>query len=103
MNVLVQPTAGDNVIVPMVGRAEAEFGITSIMEAQDGFDRGQKDMRIIVAAHALRTPFFVRKDSAMHTIAAARENHVLHEFDGLTMRARPGTRSSSRRRASAPA
>ena len=38
MNVLVQPTAGDNVIIPMVGRGEAEIGISNIMEAQDGFD-----------------------------------------------------------------
>ena len=32
MNVLVQPTAGDNVIVPMVGRSEAEIGIANVME-----------------------------------------------------------------------
>ena len=38
MNVLVQPTAGETVIIPMVGRGEAEIGITNIMEAQDGFD-----------------------------------------------------------------
>src|SRR5262245_11614656 len=69
LNVLVQPTAGDNVIIPMVARGEAEIGITNVMEAQDGFDAGQKDLRIIVAAHALRTPFFVRKDSGMQTIA----------------------------------
>src|SRR5471030_294391 len=60
LNVLVQPTAGDNVIIPMVGRSEAEIGISNIMEAQDGRDRGQSDLRIIAAAHALRTPFFVR-------------------------------------------
>ena len=39
MNVLVQPTAGDQVIVPMVGRGEVEIGITNIMEAQDGARR----------------------------------------------------------------
>jgi len=47
MNVLVQPTAGDNVIVPMVGRTEAEFGITNIMEAQDGLCRRKKELAII--------------------------------------------------------
>jgi len=83
MNVLVQPTAGDNVIVPMVGRAEAEFGITNIMEAQDGLDRGQKDLRIIVAAHALRTPFFVRKDSTMHTIADLKGKRVSLGFSAM--------------------
>ena len=52
LNVLVQPTAGDNIIVPMVGRGEVEIGITNIMEAQDGFDRGIAGFRIDVA-HAL--------------------------------------------------
>src|SRR5262245_54371199 len=36
LNVLVQPTAGDQVIVPMVGRAEAELGISNVMEVADG-------------------------------------------------------------------
>lgn len=83
MNVLVQPTAGDNVIVPMVGRGEVEIGITNIMEAQDGFDRGQKDLRIITAVHALRTPFFVRKDSAMHTIADLKGKRVTMGYSAM--------------------
>ncbi|MCX7312105.1 MAG: TAXI family TRAP transporter solute-binding subunit [Hyphomicrobiales bacterium] len=65
MNMLVQPTAGDQVINPLVGRGEVEVGITNIMEAQDALDGAFKDMRIITAAHALRTPLFVRKDSGM--------------------------------------
>jgi len=82
-NMLVQPTAGDNVIVPMVGRGEVEIGITNIMEAQDGFDRGQKDMRVITAVHALRTPFFVRKDSAMHTIADLKGKRVTMGYSAM--------------------
>jgi TRAP transporter TAXI family solute receptor len=65
VNMLVQPTAGDQVINPLVGRGEVEVGITNIMEAQDALDGAQKDLRIITAAHALRTPLFVRKDSGM--------------------------------------
>jgi len=76
MNVLVQPTAGDNVIVPMVGRAEAEIGITNIMEPQDGLQRGFRDLRLITAVHALRTPFFVRKDSGLRTIADLKGKRV---------------------------
>jgi TRAP transporter TAXI family solute receptor len=76
MNVLVQPTAGDNVIVPMVGRAEAEIGITNIMEPQDGLQRGFNDLRLIAAVHALRTPFFVRKDSGLRTIADLKGKRV---------------------------
>jgi TRAP transporter TAXI family solute receptor len=63
MNVLVQPTGGDTAIIPMVGRGEAEIGISNIMETTDGFEGAQKDLRLIAAVHALRTPFFVRKDS----------------------------------------
>ena len=63
MNMLVQPTAGDQVINPLVGRGEVEIGITNIMEAQDALDGQFKDLRIVTAVHALRTPIFVRKDS----------------------------------------
>lgn len=83
MNVLVQPTAGDNVIIPMVGRGEAEIGISNIMEAQDGFDRGQKDLRLIVTAHALRTPFFVRKDSGLRTIADLKGKRVAMGYSAM--------------------
>src|SRR5262245_22994625 len=69
LNVLVQPTAGDQIIVPMVGRGEAELGISNVMEVADGIAGAQKDLRVVAAAHALRTPFFVRKDSGMTKIA----------------------------------
>jgi hypothetical protein len=61
LNVLVQPTAGDQVIVPMVDRGEAEVGISNSMEVHDGLAKGQKNLRIIAAAHALRVGFFVRR------------------------------------------
>jgi TRAP transporter TAXI family solute receptor len=83
MNVLVQPTAGDNVIVPMVGRAEAEIGITNIMEPQDGLTRGFRDLRLITAVHALRTPFFVRKDSGMRTMADLKGKRVSMGYSAM--------------------
>jgi len=83
MNVLVQPTAGDNVIVPMTGRGEAEIGITNIMEPQDGLARGFKDLRLITAVHALRTPFFVRKDSPMRTIADLKGKRVSMGYSAM--------------------
>src|ERR671931_1148596 len=48
LNVLVQPTAGDQVIIPMVGRGEAEIGISNAMEVHDGL-KDFKDLRIIAA------------------------------------------------------
>ena len=47
LNVLVQPTAGDQVIVPMVDRVEAEIGISNAMEVHDGLAKGFKELRII--------------------------------------------------------
>ena len=83
VNMLVQPTAGDQVINPMVGRGEVEIGITNIMEAQDALDGGLKDMRIISAAHALRTPLFVRKDSGMSKIADLKGKRVTMGYSAM--------------------
>ncbi len=83
LNVLVQPTAGDNVIVPMVGRGEADIGISNVMEVHDGMTAGQKDLRIIATAHALRTAFFVRKDSGMTTIADLKGKRVAIGFSAM--------------------
>jgi TRAP transporter TAXI family solute receptor len=83
INMLVQPSAGDQVIVPMVGRGEVEVGITNIMEAQDGLDGAFKDMRIITAVHALRTPFFVRKDSGMFKIADLKGKRVAMGYSAM--------------------
>lgn len=83
INMLVQPSAGDNVIVPLVGRGEVEIGITNIMEAQDGFDGALKDIRIIVVAHALRTPLFVRKDSGMFKNADLKGKRVTMGYSAM--------------------
>lgn len=83
MNMLVQPTAGDQVINPLVGRGEVEVGITNIMEAQDALDGGLMDMRIITAAHALRTPLFVRKDSAMFKNADLKGKRVTMGYSAM--------------------
>jgi TRAP transporter TAXI family solute receptor len=83
MNVLVQPTAGDQVIVPMVARGEVDIGISNAMEVHDGFVKGNKDLRIIAAAHALRVGFFVRKDSGMKTVADLKGKRVPYGFSAM--------------------
>ncbi len=83
VNMLVQPTAGDQVINPLVGRGEVEVGITNIMEVQDALDGGLKDMRIISAAHALRTPMFVRKDSGMFKNADLKGKRVTMGYSAM--------------------
>jgi uncharacterized protein len=83
LNVLVQPTAGDQVIVPMVARGEAEIGISNAMEVHDGLSKGFKDLRIIAAAHALRVGFFVRKDSDIRTVADLKGKRVPYGFSAM--------------------
>jgi TRAP transporter TAXI family solute receptor len=83
MNVLVQPTAGDQVIVPMVARGEVDVGISNAMEVHDGLAKGNKDLRIIAAAHALRVGFFVRKDSGIVKVADLKGKRVPYGFSAM--------------------
>jgi TRAP transporter TAXI family solute receptor len=74
LNVLVQPTAGETTLIPMVGRAEADLGIGNIAEVVNvtrgaGGAAQQPDLRLVGSIHALRVAFFVRKDSDMKSIA----------------------------------
>jgi len=77
INVLVQPTAGDNVIIPMVGRGEAEIGIANAPEIAAALEGGRnKEVRLIGTAHPLRTGFWVRKDTPMKTIGDLKGKRV---------------------------
>ena len=77
VNMQVQPTAGDNVIIPMVARGEATMGIANAPEIAFAMKEGkQADVRLIGTAHALRTAFFVRKDSPLRTIADMKGRRV---------------------------
>ncbi len=70
INMLVQPTAGDNVIIPMVNRGESTMGIANAPETAMAMKEAkQSDVRLIGVAHTLQTAFFVRKDSNFRTIA----------------------------------
>lgn len=83
MNMLVQPTAGDQVIIPMVARGEAEVGIANAMELHDALAKGDKELRIIAAAHALRVGFFVRKDSGIKTMGDLKGKRVPYGFSAM--------------------
>jgi len=83
LNVLVRPTAGDQVIVPMVARGEAEIGISNAMEVHDGLSKGFSDLRIIAAVHALRVGFFVSKDSDIRTVADLKGKRVPYGFSAM--------------------
>jgi hypothetical protein len=83
MNVLVQPTAGDNVIVPMVGRGEAEIGITNIMEAQDGFDGPTRTCASSSRRTRCARRSSCRKDSGMQTIADLKGKRVAMGYSAM--------------------
>ncbi len=84
MNVLVQPTAGDNVIIPMVARGEAEIGIANAPEVAGAIEGGRlPEVRLIGTAHPLRTAFFVRKDAPMKTVADLKGKKVALGYSAM--------------------
>src|SRR5262245_43550209 len=68
LNVVVQPTAGESVLIPLVSRGEAEFGIANIFEVVAA-KQTAPDIRLIGSLHPLRGAFWVRKDTNMRTMA----------------------------------
>jgi uncharacterized protein len=83
LNVLVQPMAGGTAIVPLVARGEAEIGATNIMEPQEYYPERFPKLRILTAINALRTPFFVRKDSGIRTIADLKGKRVSMGYSAM--------------------
>ena len=49
LNTLVQPTAGESVLIPMVAKGEIDLGIANMLEVVDGVETGrlQNDLRVI--------------------------------------------------------
>jgi TRAP transporter TAXI family solute receptor len=75
MNVVVQPTAGESVLIPLVSRGEAEFGIANIFEVE-GAKKASPNVRLIGSLHSLRGAFWVRKDTTMKTMADLKGKRV---------------------------
>ncbi|ARQ01841.1 TAXI family TRAP transporter solute-binding subunit [Pseudorhodoplanes sinuspersici] len=84
INMLVQPTAGDQIIVPMVARGEVEVGITNILELASYYEGGKNpDLRLIGTAHPLRTAFWVRKDAPMQRIGDLKGKKVTFGYSAM--------------------
>src|SRR5678815_1836062 len=84
MNMLVQPTAGDNVIIPMVNRGESLMGIANAPEtAMAIHEAKQANVRLLSVAHTLQTAFFVRKDSTLKTIADMKGKRVALGYSAM--------------------
>jgi TRAP transporter TAXI family solute receptor len=84
INMLVQPTAGDNVIIPMVNRGESVMGIANAPETAMAIKEAkQADVRLLAVAHTLQTAFFVRKDSSFRTIADMKGKRVALGYSAM--------------------
>jgi uncharacterized protein len=68
LNVLVQPTAGESTLIPLVDRGESDIGIANILEMENA-KKSSPNLRLIGSLHSLRGAFWVRKDSPMKTMA----------------------------------
>ena len=81
LNALVQPVAGESVIIPLVGRGEVDFGIANALEVAVTIEGGKlPDFRLIGVIHPLPTAFFVRKSTPMRTIADLKGKKVVFGF-----------------------
>jgi uncharacterized protein len=78
LNTLVQATAGESVLIPMVAKGEIDLGIANMLEVVDGVETGrlQHDLRVIGSIYTLRIGFFSRKDSGINTVADLKGKRV---------------------------
>jgi len=84
LNALVQPTAGETVIIAIVGRGEADFGMANAPEIATAIGSNeQPNLRIIGAIYTLKTGFWVRKDSTMRTVADLRGKRVTMGYSAM--------------------
>jgi TRAP transporter TAXI family solute receptor len=89
LNTLVQTTAGETVLIPMVARGEIDLGIANLAEVQAqvegaaGSPPTQSDLRLIGVLHPLRTAFWARKDSPVKTMADLKGKRVTLGFSAM--------------------
>jgi TRAP transporter TAXI family solute receptor len=87
LNTLVQTTAGETVLIPMVARGEIDLGVANLAEGQaqvevSGPNR-QADLRLIGVIHPLWASFFVRKDTTMKTNADMKGKRVALGYSAM--------------------
>src|SRR5260221_12810325 len=71
LNTLVQNTAGESVLIPMVAKGEIDLGMANMLEVVEGIETGklQNDLRIIGSIYVLAMGFFARKDNGIVNMA----------------------------------
>ena len=78
LNTLVQATAGESVLIPMVAKGEIDLGMANMLEVVEGIETGrlQNDLRVIGSIYVLRIGFFSRKDSGIVNMADLKGKRV---------------------------
>jgi TRAP transporter TAXI family solute receptor len=84
LNTLVQATAGESVMIAIVGRGEADFAMANSPEIGMALaNDGQANLRMIGPVYTLKTGFWVRKDSNMRTVADLRGKRVTMGYSAM--------------------
>ncbi|MCC6777568.1 MAG: TAXI family TRAP transporter solute-binding subunit [Hyphomicrobiales bacterium] len=78
LNTLVQATAGESVLIPMVARGEIDMGSANMLELMEGIETGRlgNDIRVIASIYTLRIGFFSRKDSGIVSVTDLKGKRV---------------------------
>jgi TRAP transporter TAXI family solute receptor len=78
LNTLVQATAGESVLIPMVARGEIDMGSANMLEVMEGIETGRlkNDLRVIGSIYTLRIGFFSRKDSGIVSVTDLKGKRV---------------------------
>src|ERR1044071_10235175 len=78
LNTLVQNTAGESVLIPLVAQGELDLGMANMLEVVEGIETGklQNDLRVIGSIYVLRIGFFARKDSGIASMADLKGKRV---------------------------
>ena len=82
LNTLVQPTAGESVMIAIVGRGEADFAMANAPEI-GALIASQPELRMIGPVYTLKTGFWVRKDSGMRMISDLRGKRVTMGYSAM--------------------
>jgi TRAP transporter TAXI family solute receptor len=84
LNTLVQATAGESVMIAIVGRGEADFAMANSPEIGIAMaNNGQPNLRMIGPIYTLKTGFWVRKDSNMRDVSDLRGKRVTMGYSAM--------------------
>ena len=82
LNTLVQPTAGESVMIAIVGRGEADFAMANAPEI-GALVASQPQLRMIGPVYSLKTGFWVRKDSGMKMVSDLKGKRVTMGYSAM--------------------